>query len=91
MADRKVTHSEKDSDGDIIGLCWQGADGLKYVSRATAIGHLTKGTHRYYVEFEAPAVDVVARPEDNPTYLTTEADGDSRNNLDNLDDCKKAT
>jgi len=83
-------NSEKDKDGDIIGLCWEGDDGLKYTSRADAISHITNGVHRYYVEEEAPAVDVLARPEDNPTYLTTEADGASKNNLDKLPNCKKA-
>lgn len=90
MADRRVKKSAKDEDEDIIGLCWEGADGLKYTSRADAISDITNGTHRYYVEEEAPAVDVLARPEGKPTYLTTEADGTSKNNLDNLPDCKKA-
>jgi hypothetical protein len=91
MADRSVTHSEKDAQGDILGLCWQGIDGLKHVDRVTAIQQIVAGTHRYVVAIATPPVLVLARPADNPTYLTTEADGISKNNLDNLPNCNRPT
>jgi len=91
MADRQVTHSHKDKDGDIIGLCWKSGSDLKYVSTADAISHIVEGTYKYFVSESAPAVWVLARPAANPTYLTTEADDNSDNNLDNLDDCQPAS
>lgn len=83
MANRQVKRSGKDRDGDITSLC--GAWGS--VSKAQAIKDIEARTNRYYVAEASPSVWVLVRGQGNRKYLTTEADGRSRNNLDNLDDC----
>lgn len=90
MADRQVTHAHRDDEGDILGLCWEGSDGLKYSSRSDVISDIESGTHAYSVEVEAPAVSVVVASRDGIKYIKTEADSTSKNNLDNLPACTKA-
>lgn len=46
VADRRVTSTGKDTDGDIISLCgsWGSA------TKATAVSDIETGTHTYYVQ-----------------------------------------
>ena len=83
MADLQVTGSGKDQDGDITSLC--GSWGR--TSKAQAIREIEGRVHRYYVAEASPAVSVKVRTRGRTKYLTTEADGRSRNNLDNLPPC----
>ncbi len=86
MADRKVTNSGKDQDGDITKLCNPGVWGS--VSKTTAIQQIENGTYTYYVQQPGTnRVDV--KVVDGPTgkYLRTTADSSDANNLDNLPDC----
>jgi hypothetical protein len=86
MADRKVTASGKDKDGDITKLCNAAVWGS--VSKALAIDHIEKGTHTYYVQQPGTArVDVKVVDGATGKYLRTTADPNSANNLDNLPDC----
>ena len=49
MADRKVTASGKDKDGDIIKLCKSG-EAWSPRMKADAIRDIENGTHTYYVQ-----------------------------------------
>lgn len=90
MADRQVTHAHRDDEGDILGVCWTAADGLKYSSRSDLISDIESKTNTYFVAVEAPAVWVLVRSRNGTKYITTEADSTSKNNLDNLPECSKA-
>lgn len=84
MADRKVTGTGKDGDGDITSMC--GAWGE--ISRATAINEIDRGLHRYYVAGKGGTqvdVNVVNGP--TGKYLRTDPDGSVVDNLDELPDC----
>jgi hypothetical protein len=83
MADRQVKRSGKNEDGDIMSLC----GGWGSVSKVQAIKDIEAKTNRYYVAEASPSVWVVVRGQGSGKYLTTEADGRSRNNLDNLPNC----
>lgn len=87
MANRAVTQSGKDRDGDITALCNPG----EYWSprpKNDAIRDIESGTHSYFVPWrgERPTeIRVVNGP--NGKYLRTDRDSTSRNNLDDLPDC----
>lgn len=89
MADRQVTHAHRNEQGDILGLCWRGSDGLMYATRREVIADIESSTHRYFVAEQAPAVFVLVRTGNGVKYITTEADSTSKNNLDNLPTCSK--
>jgi len=81
-----VTHTGKDSDGDITKLCNHGVWGD--VSKTVAIQHIENRTHSYYAQQTGTAraeIEVVNGP--HGKYLRTEKDCDPKNNLDNLPDC----
>ena len=84
MADRRVTQSGKDRDGDITALCGVWGRALK----ATAIREIDDRVHRYFVRLSGGAdVDVVVVNGRSGRYLRTDPDRTSRNNLDDLPDC----
>lgn len=86
MADRRVTGTGKDRDGDITKLCNASVWGS--VTKASAIQHIENRTHSYYVQQSGTSrvdVNVVNGP--SGKYLRTDPDPASRNNLDNLPDC----
>lgn len=87
MASRKVTRSGKDSDGDITALC-NAIEPWSPRAKADAIRDIELGLHSYYVQQPgtAPALVLVVE-RDGEKHLRTQADGDPRNNLDNLPDC----
>lgn len=87
MADRQVTRSGKDRDGDITRLC-NPSQAWSPCSKADAIRDIEAGTHRYYVQqlgTQPTLIHVVAGQ--TGKYLRTGADGAPANNLDNLPDC----
>jgi len=87
MADRKVTATGKDGDGDILRLCNSGQTWSPR-SKAGAIGDIESGAHTYYVQQPGTTrVDVKVVDGANGKYLRTTADKSSKNNLDNLPDC----
>jgi len=86
MADRRVTHTGKDSDGDITALCNHSSWGE--ASRRTAIQHIEDGTHSYYVQQPGTArTDIHVVKGLTRKYLRSDPDPNSKNNLDNLPNC----
>jgi Protein of unknown function (DUF3892) len=90
MTDRRVTHVDRNDQGDIVGVCWSAVDGLKYTPRADVVSDIERAAHQYYVAEQAPPVWVLVRIRNGMKYITTEADAISQNNLDNLPACTKA-
>ena len=87
MADRAVTRTGKDQDGDITKLCNPGQS-WSPVSKATAIREIEAGTNRYYVPW-SDGNSTWIRVVNGATgkYLRTDKDSTTRNNLDDLPDC----
>lgn len=88
MADRLVTASGKNSDGDITALCQAGA-WWSPRRKPDAISDIEGGIHRYYVRLEGYRevdIHVVKHPRYGK-YLRTDPDKTSKNNLDDLPDC----
>ena len=87
MADRPVTRTGKDRDGDITKLCKPG----EYWSprrKQDAINDIESGVHRYYVHWsdgQNTWIRVVNGP--SGKYLRTDKDHTTKNNLDDLPDC----
>lgn len=88
MADRRVTKTRKDSDGDILSLCndsqvWSPRD------KADAIKDIDDGVHTYYVQWKkAGRTDIhVVDDKEKGKYLRTDRDDTDKNNLDELEDC----
>lgn len=86
MADRAVTRTGKDRDGDITRLC-NGGQHWSPVSKATAIREIESGTHRYYVPWNDGPTMIRVVNGSSGKYLRTDKDSTSRNNLDDLPDC----
>jgi len=85
MVERRIERTEKDSEGDILGVCFSDGDGkLYYTSKDEAIADIDSGKHRYYVEVDGKRVDVHTKH-----YLTTDPDPSKPNNLDNLPGCTR--
>jgi hypothetical protein len=84
MADRRVTGTGKDSNGNITSLC----GGWGSVTKATAIVEIERGTNTYYVKDgygRRADINVVNGP--TGKYLRTDPDATCSDNLDNLPDC----
>jgi hypothetical protein len=87
MADRQVTHSRKDKDGDITALCNPGAAWSPRMKR-DAIQDIDDRVHSYYVNVTgAGRVDIRAVNGPSGKYLRTDPDKTTQNNLDDLPDC----
>lgn len=86
VADRRVTRTGKDRDGDITSLC-NPAEAWSPRSKQGAISDIESGTHRYYVREEGDGAWVYVVNGPFGKYLRTTADASSKNNLDNLPDC----
>lgn len=86
MADRRVTRTRKDKDGDITALCNPG----EYWSprtKADVIRDIEGRLHTYYVQWPEQRTEI--RVVNGPTgkYLRTDRDNTTKNNLDDLPDC----
>ena len=86
MADRKVTKTGKDADGDITKLCNPGQDWSPRL-KAGAISDIENGTHSYYVQTGINRSDIHVVNGPSGKYLRSDPDSTSSNNLDNLPDC----
>lgn len=87
MADRRVTHTGKDRDGDILCLC-NGGETWSPRQKANAIYDIDNQIHSYYVLWtggQRTDIQVVNGPRGK--YLRTDRDNTTRNNLDDLPDC----
>jgi len=87
VARRQVKATGKDDDRDITSLCneWQPWSPR---SKTNAINDIESGAHQYFVkETGIEEVSVKVKSRGGKKYLTTEADSNSKNNLDKLPDC----
>ena len=85
MAIRDIYKTGKDDDGDITSLCNDG-EFWSPVSKADAIRHIENHTHSYWSNGKSTA-RIIVRSRNGKKYLTTVADAERSNNLDNLPDC----
>jgi len=86
MARREVTHSGKDSDGDITALCNPRADWSSRL-KGGAIDDIENNIHQYFVIVLDQEVDVRVVDGSTGKYLRTDPDSTTTNNLDDLPDC----
>lgn len=86
MADRQVTRSRKDRDGDITALCHPGEAWTPRL-KADAIDDIERGRQTYYVQLQSGRVEIRVVNGSRGKYLRTDPDKTSRNNLDDLPDC----
>lgn len=85
MADRKVTRTGKDNDGDITSLCGDGFWSPR--AKAGAISDIELGLHSYHVMSGGKRVGIHVVNGPSGKYLRTDPDATSKNNLDDLPDC----
>ena len=86
MADRSVTHSRKDRDGDITALCNPSAAWSLRLKQG-AINDIESGEHTYYVLVGGRRADIYVVKGVGGKHLRTSPDTTSRNNLEDLPDC----
>lgn len=88
MADRRVTRSRKDDDGDITALCNSGDWSPRL--KSDAISDIDSGNHTYYVQDDAGRSDIEVIEDASVAggkYLRTDPNGSCSDNLDDLPDC----
>lgn len=87
MADRQVTNTRKDQDGDILALCNPGTYWSPRM-KSSAINDIENDIHTYYVRRGNTRTYIhVVNDRRRGKYLRTNPDSTSRNNLDDLPDC----
>lgn len=86
MAKRRITHTRKDREGDILDLCRPG-EGWSPCFKAQAIDDIESGAHQYYVRAGFEEGDTYVVPGPSGKYLRTDPDKTRSNNLDDLADC----
>lgn len=86
MAERRVTQTGKNDEGDITALC-NTSEAWSPRSKNNAISDIESGTHSYYVGSGTSRTNVHVVNGPTGKYLRTTADPKSANNLDNLPDC----
>jgi hypothetical protein len=86
MAERRVTHTGKNIDGDITALCNPaGTWGPR--SKNDAIRDIESKLHNYYVQWPERRTEIHVVNGRMGKYLRTDRDATTRNNLDDLPDC----
>lgn len=85
MADRRVTHSRKNRDGDITAI---GNPGQFWSPRAKAdaISDIESRVHTYFVQWPEKRTEIRVVSGATGKYLRTDRDNTTRNNLDDLPD-----
>ncbi len=87
MADREVTQSRKDDEGDIVALCNPNTSWSPR-QKDDAIRDIEGRLHRYFVILRGVGrVDIHVVRGPTGKYLRTDPDRASDNNLDDLPDC----
>jgi hypothetical protein len=87
MADRQVTRTRKDADGDITALCNPGSAWSPRF-KADAISDIDSGGHTYFVQTPGTKrAEIRVVNGATGKYLRTEPDSATGNNLDELPDC----
>ena len=87
MTNQRGTRTGKNSNRDITSLC---GPAFGKVLKSQALADIKHDPYSYYVEEVVPRVYVRVGHRNGVEYLTTYADGYSKNNLDNLPDCWSA-
>lgn len=87
VAERRVTHTGKNADGDITGLCNPEEDWYSRLT-AAAVADIESGTHSYYVEGTGGRTRISVVDGPNGKYLRTAANRASADNLDDLPNCQ---
>ncbi|MEV7608514.1 DUF3892 domain-containing protein [Microbacterium sp. NPDC089320] len=85
MAERRVTHSRKNRDGDITAI----GTPIQYWSpraKADAISDIELRIHTYYVQWPEKRTEIRVVSGATGKYLRTDRDNTTRNNLDDLPD-----
>ena len=84
---RRVTHTSKDQDGDILALCNPDQPWSRR-SKQDAINDIESGRHSYYVRtLGGVRVRIQVVHGSTGKYLRTVADRNNCNNLGDLPDC----
>ena len=87
MANRKVTKTGKNEDGDII-ILYNASTIWSPKYKNLAMLEIEAGVHRYYVKIGDDEVDIrVANDLFTGKYLSTDPDKTTRNILKDLPDC----
>lgn len=87
MAQRQVTRTQKDRDGDITALC-NGAATWSPRTKADTIRDIEIGAHSYFVQWsDGKRTTVRVVNGSSGKYLRTDRDTTTNNNLDDLPDC----
>lgn len=86
MAERRVTMTRKDGQGDILALC-QAGTWWSPRKKSDAISDIENGRHTYYVNRAGYRSEIEVVNDPDGKYLRTDEDATSANNLDNLPDC----
>lgn len=87
MADRQVTRSGKDKDGDITKLC-NSNEWWSPRMKNDAISDIENRTHSYYTTTPGgKRANIIVVKAGSGKYLRTDQDTTTTNNLDNLPDC----
>lgn len=86
MADRRVTHTGKGTNGVITRLCnpgetWSPRD------KDDVVKDIDNGFHSYYVDVRGNRVEVHVVNMNGSKHLRTDPDGKGKNNLEELPDC----
>lgn len=86
MADRAVTKTGKNWEGDIASLC---ADYVSWSPRSKqeAISDIENSVHTYHVPWQSGRTEIRVAIGPTGKYLRTDRDSTTRNNLDDLPDC----
>lgn len=86
MADRRVTSTGKDRDGDITKLCNTGQH-WSPIYKNDAIQHIDNNRHTYHVRDSYGRSDIHVVNGQHGKFLRTDPNGKCRDNLDELPDC----
>jgi hypothetical protein len=88
MTDRPVTETCKNFDGDILALCCPN-ETWSPRKKLDAIRDIENRLHTYYVPWKTGRTEIrVVNDPIKGKYLRTDRDNTSKNNLDDLTDCK---
>jgi len=87
MAQRKITGTKKDNDGDILALCNSG-EYWSPVSKEQAIREIDGGVNTYYTYIDGKNAEIIVVKNPNGgKFLRTNKDSSTKNNLAELPDC----
>lgn len=86
MVERKITHTKKDSFGNILAICSPG-EWWSPKSTDEAIMEIEEYLYLYYVNVDRQKVDIKVINGSTGKYLRTDPDRTTKNNLDDLPDC----